>query len=467
MNARNKTKSIFCGLVLGLFFGPMTTRAQQQEPPPQEPTEGQQPKPAGASSPISPGDVNAGDEAQVPAVVPGMPINTDIHVLGKATPYNGFDTPLRWGPFSIAGADMLGVQDWFNPGLGAPTTELALGLLRANLDFEVVLHRSHLVLQYSPQAVIQDGNITGSGSTNNNFGLGMNFDITPRFSMLVKEQFTWNQTRQVFSDQVLQIYQGAGGILPGDFLQNDGSYLDNTFSVAFSYKVGPRWTLTTEPLVRYIDLKNNTLNYHATGTEARGTVALTYALSARSNLSFGYNFEEGHTFEPTVTDSYYHGVAVFYSRQISPSFWIQGNVGAEAAFYTESATPPVFFTGSFSFVKGISKSTVAFAVTREKDLANYYTNRLSDRYDLSFALPISRRITWRSGAGYYHEIGAQPHTQGKYAQTTVDFHLTPSVSLFSNYTFRFQHAETLQLLTGTHNTVIYGIRWEPNPLAKK
>lgn len=467
MSSVKNMKAMLYGIALALLLGVVPAHAQQQEPPPQDPKEGQQPRPAGASSPISPVDNGSADEPQPPPLTPGTPINTDIRVLGKATPYNGFDTPLRWGPFSIAGADFLGVQDWFNPGFGAPTTELALGLLRANLDLDVVLHRSHLVLQYSPQAVIQDGKFTTNGSTNNNFGLGMNFDITPRFAILVKEQFTWNQTRQVFSDEVLQIYQGAGGILPGDFLQNDGSYLDNAFSVAFSYKMSPRWTLTTEPLVRYIDITNNTLNYHATGTDARDTVALTYALSAKSNLSFGYNFEEGHTFEPTMTDSYYHGLAVFYSRQISPSFWIQGNAGAEVAFYNAEATPPVFFTGSFSFVKNVSRSSFAFTFAREKNLANYYTNLLSDRYDVSYTLPISRRIMWTSGAGYYYEIGAGPHTQGKYAQTTVDYHLTPSVSVFGNYTFRFQHAETLQLLTGTHNTVIYGIRWEPNPLVKK
>jgi hypothetical protein len=467
MTSAKKIKAISSSLILGLLLSAMPTCAHQQEPPPPDPKEGQQPKPAGANSPISPGDDTSGDEPQAPPLTPGTPINTDIRVLGTATPYTGFDTPLRWGPFSIAGVNLLGVQDWFNPGLGAPTSELALGLLQVNLDFDVVLHRSHLVLQYTPQAVIQGGQITANGSTNNNFGLGMNFDITPRFAILVKEQFTFNQTRQVFSDQVLQIYQGAGGILPGDFLQNNGSYLNNTFSVAFSYKLSPRWTLTTEPLVRYIDLTNDSLNYHATGIDSRDTVALTYALSAKSNLSFGYNFEEGHTFEPTVTDSYYNGLAVFYSRQISPSFWIQGNAGAETVSYSNQATPPVFFTGSFSFVKNVSKSAFAFAATREKDLANYYTDLLSDRYDASFTLPISRRMTWKSGAGYYYEIGTQPHTQGKYAQTTLDFHLTPSVSLFGNYTFRFQHAETLQLITGTHNTVIYGIRWEPNPLARK
>src|SRR5208337_4780607 len=257
------------------------------------------------------------------------------------------------------------------------------------------------------------------------FGLGMNFDITPRFAILVKDQFTWNQTRQVFSDQILQIYQGAGGILPGDFLQNNGSYLADAFSVVFSYKLSPRWTLTTEPLVRYIDVVNNTVNYRATGVDSRATVALTFALSAKSNLSFGYNFEEGHTFKPTVTDSYYNGLAVFYARQFSSTFWVQGNAGAEVASYYGEVNPPVFLIGSLSLVKNIERSSLSLAVTREKDLENYFTERLDDRIDASLTLPISRRIGWKSGAGYYHEIGAEPRTQGKYAQTTVEYRLTP------------------------------------------
>lgn len=451
------------GLLLALFFISLSVWAQ--EPPATDnPANGQAPKKAGANSPIAPTD-DAGEKDQPPPpLTPPAPIDTQLRVIGKATPYTGFDTPLRWGPFSIAGASAMGVEDWFNPGSGLPASQLALGLLQTNLDFDVMIHRSRLVLQYSPEAVIQNGHISGSSSSNNNLAFGLNFDITPRLTITVKDQFTYNQTKQVFSDQILQIYEGAGGILPGDFLQQNGSYLADMFSVAFGYKLSPRWTLTNQPLVQYIDLKNSQLNYLATGLNFQDNLALTYALSPRSNLSFGYNFQEGHTLTPTVTDSYYHGVNVFYARQISPSFWIRGIAGAEVAFYTANTTPPVFFSGGFSAVKNFGHSSFALTLAREKNIQNYLTNRLDDRVDMAYTIPITRRFVWRNDAGYYREIGAPPHTQGKYAQTSVDFHLTHSFISFADYTFRFQHAETLQLLTGTHHTVIFGLRWEPAPI---
>jgi len=438
-------------------------RAQQQPPP--DPT-GQEPKRAGATSPISPTDDVTDDEPAAPAPMPPPPVDTQMRVLGKAAPYTGFDTPLRWGPFSVAGADLLGVEDWYTPGQGAPNTQLALGLLRTNLDFDVVIHRSHLILQYSPEAVIQNGQINATASSNNDLAFGMTFQVTPRFTMLFRDEFTYNQTKQVFSDQILQIYQGAGGILPGDFLQNNGTYMSDIFSAAFGYKLSPRWTLTDAPLGRYINLQDNTLNYKATGVETQNLLALTYALSPRSNFSIGYNFQEGHTFTPTITDSYFHGLMGFYSLQVTPTFWIQGNGGAEVAFYGPG-TPPVFFSGGFSTVKMLRKTSFALTVTREKDIENYYTDRLDDRADVSYSVPIGQRIVWRSGGGYYEEIGAEPHTQGKYAQTSLDVHLTRSIISFANYTFRFQHADTLQLINGTHNTVIFGLRWQPAALVAK
>lgn len=462
---RAKVEWITALLVALFVVGP--AYAQQAGQATDPPTGGQEPKRAGSTSFLSVVDDAKQDDQPALPLTPPTPIDTQMRVIGKAVPYTGFGSPLRWGPFSIAGADFMGVEDWFDPGAGASTTQLGLGLLRTNLDFDVLIHRSHLVLQYSPQAVIQNDQITGTASSNNNLAFGFNFDITPRLTMFVKDQFTYNRTKQVFSDQILQIYQGAGGILSGDFLQNSGAYLDDTFSVAIGYKLTPRWTLTTEPLVRYIDLKNTTINFTATGLDTQEKVVFTYALSPRSNLSFGYNFQEGHTFVPTVTDTYYHGFDIYYSRQISPTFWLQAKAGGEVAFYPQPSTAPVFFTGGLALVKNISKAAFAFSFVREKNIQNYFTDQLSDRVDSSFTLPVSRRLLWSSGVGYYHEIGAQPHTQGKYGQTSLDFHLTRTLTSFANYTFRFQHAETLQLLTGTHNTVIFGLRWEPARLAGK
>jgi hypothetical protein len=462
MNRMQKVaRNIWIGTLFILFLCAIPARAQQQDPPPQ----GQQPKAAGANSPIAPNDNGTTDDQPLPpTLTPGIPLDNQIRVLGTPAPYTGFDTPLHWGPFSVAGAQLIGVEDWYNPGEGQPTSQFGLGMFRTDLDFSVMIHHSPLVLQYSPQAVIQGGQISASASSNNNLGVGFNFDITPRLSILIKDGFILNQTKQVFSDQILQIYAGQGGILPGDFLQNNGTYLGNTFSVVVTYKLSPRWTLTDVPLVQYLNIKNTSINYKADGLDFRDALALTYALSPKSNIGIGYNFEEDHTLNPLVTDSYFHGITGFYSRQISQSLWAQANGGAQVAFYGGGATPPVFFTGGFSLLKAVKKASFALNFEREKALENYFTTLLDNRFDSALTLPVTGRLIWTSGVGYYDEIGTPPHTQGKYAQTTATYHLTKTLSSFANYTFRFQHSPNLQLLTGTHNTVIFGIEWAPAAL---
>ncbi len=411
---------------------------------------------------------DAGQDDQQPAQpTPGVPIDTHLRVMGSVAPFTGVATPLRWAGFSFAGTEYFNVHDTFDPGNGSPLTHLSLGLLRTKLIFDREVHKMHFAFQYSPQMAFLNGRTISNASANTDLNLATTFDITPRLSLLVRNHFTRNRTRQVFPQEILEIYRGVNGILPGDFLENDGMYWDDSFSLAINYKMSPRWTITMRPMVRYLSLNNDTLGYTATGRDIRNAVALTYALSPRSNLSILYSFESGHTIKPRVTNSYFHGAALFYSRQMAQSLWIQGVIGADVALYPNVAVPPVFLTGAFSVIKNFSGSLFAVSFVRDKQLFNYLTDRLSDRFDATYTVPLLKNLGWKNGIGYYHEIGARPRTHGKYGLTGLEYRFAPSLVLFTNYMFRFQHAETLQLLTGTHKTFTFGIRWEPPALAKK
>ena len=445
----------------GVLVAAFSTASQQPAPVPDNVNQGQ--PIAALNSPFAP---DAGDQDQAPpSAAPAFaPINMEMRVLGEANPYHGFDSPLHWGHFSIDQVDTVGVQDRFEPGQGLPAQNLTLGLLSTRVAFSHAFRKTTLLLQYSPQAVIdQNHHIGYSPSSNNNLGFGINFNVTPRFTMIVKDEFTYNQTQQVFNQQILQIYRGAGGILPGDFLQNNGSYLSETFSLGFGYELTPRWKLSITPLARYIGIKDKTLNYNATGLDFIDQAALTYALSPHSTFSVGYNFEMGRTLTPRRENTYYHGLAAFYSYQPSPTVWIEANGGAEVMFVQAGATPPVFATGAFSVVKGISHATFAVNYVRDKELLNYIGQLLTERADGTVTLPW-KRLTWTNGFGYFHEIGGVPTIQGKYAQTSVDLRLTKSVWATSNYTYRFQSAGNLGLDNGTHFTAIFGLRWAPPAL---
>lgn len=446
--------------VLLILFGVFPVGAQQNAAKDDNPATA--PTPA-LRSPWFPAD-ETDAPVQSPDTVPSGPIDMEIRVLRKADPYKGFNSPLAWGPFSIDGATFTGIQDRFDVGGGVPSTSLSLGLMSINVAFKKAFRKSQVVLQYTPQAVIQQGDIGFNPSSNNNFGAALLFNLTPRLTVVARDQFVFNQTKQVFSDDILEVYRGVGGILPADFLQNNGSYLSNTTSLAFAYKLTPRWTLTTEPLGRYISIRNTTQQYYADGLDLTEHTALSYALTPRSNLSLGYNFEMGRMLNPRHENSYYHGAVVFYSSQIAPTLWIQGAAGAEAEYVNAAqGPPPVIVTGAFAFTKELHKTSFALAYARDKQLANYIGSVLTERVDLSYTVPVSR-LSWRNGAGYFHELSTGPTVQGKYVQTSAEFAVSRGVSLVASYSVRFQRAATLQLQTGTHNTLTYGIRWQPPAL---
>jgi hypothetical protein len=405
-------------------------------------------------------NANPAEDLSIQQPTPGLPIDTQVRIDG-ANPVGVFLPIVHESVLTVSSLSYANVQDSYNPGFGAPVSKLSANFLSTNLILQKHLLKTEFVLQYAPQVAFLEGQTRYNGSTNGDVHLGWSFNVTPRLTILVKDKFVRLDTRQFFPQQVLQVYQGIGGILPYNFLENNGKYLEDAFSVVFNYKLSGRWTLTTEPLIRYLSEDNQALQFKSTGVELLENVALTYALSPRSNVSLIYNFEEGRQLTPTIVSGSYHGATLFYSRQLSRTWWFQGTVGSEAAFYGHAVPPAWYGTGSVAVVKSIDNSEIAVSADRSKLLANYLTQRLADRLDATYSLPFSRRVIWTTGVGYYTEVAGGPKTFGKYGLSKIDFHLPGRLVLSPNYMYRFQSSPTLQLTSGTHNTLVFNLSWSP------
>jgi hypothetical protein len=452
-----------CGLFLAFLSVAVPACGQQDS---SSKPEDNQPRPAGSTAPWIPrGDGSSAAETDATPAA-GTPIDMQRRVIGTAVPYAGAQTPLRWGPFSVNGFQFLNVHDSYDPGNGLPQTNLNFGLLTADLAFNRTFHKSNFNLQYTPQVAFLNGQVTANGSTNNEVDLGTTFQLSPRTYLLVRNQFSRNTIHQIFADDVLNVYQGVAGLLPGNFLENSGTYLEDAVTVAVSYQLSPRWTITTAPMFRYISLTNSGAQYSATGNDIRNATALTYALTPRSNLGFVYTFEASLTVKPAPLDNFFHGGAIFYAQQLTRTIGFQGQFGAQVAFNDGAPLPVWLYTGNFAAVKNFSVGVFAINYNRQNELVNYLANRLSEREDITYSVPLLKHLFWKNGLGYYREVGSPPHTQGKYALTTVEYSLPAGFVLFGNYAYRFQRAETAQLLSGTHNTMRFGIRWEPKLLKK-
>jgi hypothetical protein len=157
------SKSLAIFFALGIAAVPL--RAQEEAAKPKE----EQPKPAGATSPL--GTVATDDDDTAKPIVTGPvdPYDGNIKALGNGLPFYGTSaTPLRWGSFSIGSFEYIGVHDSFDP-VGRPIPPWTdLNIFMTSIVFDKYIKKNRIVLQYLPQLAIFKGQIYGNAGANNN-----------------------------------------------------------------------------------------------------------------------------------------------------------------------------------------------------------------------------------------------------------------------------------------------------------
>lgn len=413
-------------------------------------------------------DQNPAASAPTPADTPspGYPIDSQIHPTGKAVPWMGTSSPLRWGDFSVASFTMDYINDNFRPAGGTATSTLNLGVFRSTIGFDRYFGRQHLVLQINPQVAILNGQLGGNAGLNNNFNLAFLFQVTPKLLVTVKGIFNQVHSRQLFPIDVLGVDEKGGNVLQNDFLQNDGSYWRVGTTVDFNYSITPRLLLTEAPSYSYSQTTNNEANYLANGHTVANSIALTYALTPRQNIGALQSIQLLRAANvPNAANTYFNTIALFYSYQIAKTWWIQSRVGMDMATYPNKFPSQQMLGGGGSLIKGFSNSTLAFTYGRGKMDVNFISASLSDRGDVTYAIHFYKRLGWYNGAGFYRDIGALPQNKGTYASSKIEYLLSKGFSVFANYTYVDQTADTLQLLSGVRKTFVVGVGWLPPVIA--
>lgn len=426
-----------------------------QDPPPAQSQQDQQQQP----SPTPTTQTQSGDAPPANPPTPSYPLDSQIHVAGKAVPWAGVGSPLHYGPFSLSSIDLISVYDQFYPAGQSQVEDTSLGILRANIVFSLPFKKSLFVLQYTPELAVLNGNVRGGADGNTGVSIGQTINFTPRFSFTITDGFALTHTRQIFPDQFLLIDQQNGGVVQSYFLENAGTHLQNTFGTVFNYKLSSRLLLTVAPSYIYSDTHYTQGIYII--DDWKNAVSLTYALTARSNIGYIESIEMLHPIRPISTNGLFSTNGVFYSEQVARTFWVTGKIGAESASYPGFQGTNWGVTGSFNVLKTFSNSDLGFAYTRASTLTSYVTNRQTQEADLLYDFLLSRRLKWTNGVGYLNEAGANPVTSGAYAISTMEYHLPANFSILASYTRRNQHSSTPQLLSGDRNTYVFGLRWAP------
>jgi hypothetical protein len=427
--------------------GTTATETQQNPDAPKSTDQGQDP------TPVVPAD----------APTPGVPIDSQIHPAGRALPWYGSSTPLQWGPFSIRDIAYDHIYDRFFPSVPSPSEDINIDIFRASLVFDKAFGGQRIVLQYVPQLAILNGAPANNGGFNNNVLLGTTFQISPRLTIALREQFTQVHSRELYPPDVLAVDQQAGNLIQNDYLQNAGSYLSNTVGAVVNYNLTPRLTLTVSPNYTYTDVTNkNGVNYVANGNNIAVKASVVYALTPRQNLGVVYGFEAlraSGVADAGQTD--FTTAALYYGYQISKTWWFRGSIGANRTTYGQGIQPQDTTGGDVSVLKVFGPSTFALAYERGRTPTNFITANVANRGDATYFIHLTRRLTWNTGAGIYNEVGTGPLNRGSYALSGMDFGLSPSLVLHAGYSYSYQRSSTPQLLSGIRNTCVASIRWEP------
>jgi hypothetical protein len=399
------------------------------------------------------------------AIAPSGPVDAQIHPAGKTVPWLGSGSPLQWGPFSVGNFSYQHVNDSFQPIGTQPPADISLNILRTSLIFDHYFSgKQRVVLQYEPQLATLNGKIAGNAGFDNALMLGTTFQTTPRLTMTLKDAFADVHSRQLYPPGYLAVDEQAGNLIQNNFLQNAGSYLSNEVAVVASYLLSPKTTLTVSPDYKYIKTTNDQeVIYLANGHQIANTVALTHALTERQSIGALYTIEvlRQNDAAGIPGNSYFHTGGLSYANRLSATWWIRGVFGVNAARYPGNTPSTNTYAGSLSVVKTFTTATVSLGYSRGRVDSNFLTAHIGDLVQAAYTQHLTKRLAWNGGLGYYREVGADPRNMGKTAGAGLEFEILRNVFLEGSYAHLFQKSSTPQLLSGTRNTVILAVKWEP------
>jgi len=470
MNSRSTLAWAFVIFAAGFWATPVTA---QQEPPTPPPFN-EQPKPAATSTPIAiGGDSDKDQDLDQPAPQgPPNPYAGSIKDVGTGLPLLGTSsTPLRWGSFSIYTIEAIGFHDDFVPpgATMATTTDLALFRLGLMFDHYVLHHKSRIVLQYLPQLLVGDGDVRANGSSSNNVTLGTKFELTPRLSLTVDDNFTEIYGNSLIPQNYLAVNSQVGALAQNYFLNVSGNFLADTADATFEYDITPRTNIIFSPSFRYMQSSEPVSNYSANGEAYTGTISVGHALTPHRTVGLTASYQYlTETIGSVPQNASYETVGGYYSEQLARTLWVTANAGATDQHYALLAQPGGWgLSAGAGLTKAFStRASLGLAYSRGTAFTNYVTRERADRVDLSFGVTLTSRIVWNMDGGYYRELGPSP-TIGRYATTGLVYRFYGSFSFFTNFAYTSQSPGTQQLLPGDERALVYGLRWSPRWIPTK
>jgi len=453
-------------LILGTTLCSLAARAQS------DPSAGQAQQPA---PPARPGDVNPTDPAQqgqdaatdnvvkTPLLTPP---EMEVRAIGSSLPLPTYSTFLRWGPVYVRNIELLESYDRINAIAGSDAGIFNQGnftstVLSADIVYDRQLGQNRLTLQYTPRVTVVNGQI-GADYLNQTIGFNWNQQLSPRWTLGISNTFGYFSVRNLYGDYYLDINTVTGSAIPSSFLDASGSWLNTSTQASFNYALSPTSSLSIAPFFGY-GRTTGQINGPATADiyQYGAKFAWTKQLSASRSVTADYYYRQvGDLGNGTP---YQSGEISIY-QQLGPSTVLGATGGVLSEGF--SSGRQWTFSGGVQASRTIGRSAISIGYYRGFPLFSELNSQgVAQRVEASFRLNLSQRWYTSVRAAYEDSISSNTTTlSGKYATVEFGYNLTQQVSFFSSYAHKIQSGNDQNLLAGTRDYVLGGIRWTARPV---
>jgi hypothetical protein len=457
MNEYSHLKRALLGLLLTLGCC-MPLRAQQESPSSQD---DQNPQAQTSSKALA-----ESSSLQRVDSAAGLPQGIEVRPAGSSSPLLSYDSFLRWGPIYVRSIEFFQSYDQIE-GVGGGgqgifnQLHFASSIFRTDLVYDRQLNQSRLELEYSPRVTAVNGKVSGE-FTNQTANLNWIDQLSPRWTLGVKDSLSYLSARQLFGDYFLSVDAVTGTSLPSSLLDGGGSWLITTTEVTVAYALSPTSSVAVVPFFGYGHVSGPINSAQPFSIyQYGGEVGWKKQLSPSQAMRVNYYSRVVGDFANGVL---YQSGDVGYFRQFGPSTVLGISAGVLTAGFAQKRQWE--FSGSAQLSRKFGRSTAEVGYYRGVPLVNETaTQGVAQRIDGSYRLDFSRRWYSQVRGGYEDSLwSVGANVTGKYIAGEAGYNLTPQWSCFVSYAHKIQSGTDPFLLTGTRNYYLAGIRWSARPI---
>jgi hypothetical protein len=330
------------------------------------------------------------------------------------------------------------------------------------LIFNKEFKKSDLVVQYQPHVAVLNGKVAVN-YLNQAANLDTYFVLTPHWTMGVFDHVTYLKNDGLAGTVFSDADAATATSIQNTFFDNAATWLFNSVGAGFTYAFSGRTILTISPNVAYSRTSGLAVaNSQRSSLDYATSLELRHIVSARTSFVGNYTNKLSQ-FNGLTPNTTFNTLEIGAYHQFTPTISVnilgggtQTNQAGRQKLWTA--------TGSVSVFKTFVRGSASLAYSRGDTLSGFVTNHLGDRIDLLGRYRVTRRLGANAGIGYDRELESELHISGKYVTGEVNYALTPTVSLFSDYVYKIQRGNSVQLFSGNRSFSSFGIRWDPTAI---